>query len=94
MSEVHFHALEPNRARTGEDSLVPFIRAARGGRVTVSCREVHRLDAHRLQILLVAQQQWMVDGLPFQVTDTTDSFRAGLERLGLDADHFDKEPVQ
>ena len=94
MSDVHFHAMGPGRARTGEDPLVPFLRSARGGQVTITARDVHRLDAHRLQVLLVARQQWIVDGVPFKVTDMSDSFRAGLERLGIDADHFDKEPVQ
>ncbi len=94
MSDVHFHALGPARARTGEDPLVPFLRGARGGQVTISARDVHRIDAHRLQVMLVAENQWAAEGVPFQVTEMSDSFRVGLERLGLHADHFEKEPVQ
>ncbi len=94
MSDVHFHALGAARARTGEDPLVPFLRGARGGQVTISARDVQRIDAHRLQVLLVAEKQWDADGAPFQVTEMSGSFRTGLERLGLRADHFEKEAVQ
>ena len=91
MSEIHFHALAPARARSGEDPLVPFLLGARHGPVTVSAREVNRLDSHRLQLLLVARKQWLTDGIRFRVTDMSPAFRDGLERLGVAATHFDEE---
>ncbi|WP_242531901.1 STAS domain-containing protein [Salipiger thiooxidans] len=94
MTDVHFHALEPARNRNGEDALVPFLLGARHLPVTISARDVGRLDSHRLQILLVAQKQWASEGIAFQLTDANDTFRAGLERLGLAPDHFDKDPLQ
>ena len=69
MSELHFHVMAPARARNGEDPLMPFLRDARNGPVTVSARDVHRLDSHRLQILLAAERQWTADGADFRVTD-------------------------
>ncbi|APZ51406.1 hypothetical protein [Salipiger abyssi] len=94
MSDLHSHLLEPVRNRNGEDALVPFLLGARHMPVSISARDVARLDAHRLQILLVAEKQWASEGLPFRLTDTSDTFRAGLERLGLAPDHFDKDPMQ
>lgn len=94
MPDMNFHALGPARARSGEDPLIPFLLGARHAPVTVSARQVQRLDAHRLQLLLVAEKQWMADGAPFEVTDMTPTFREGLERLGLSPDHFDKEMPQ
>ncbi|SNS83074.1 STAS domain-containing protein [Antarctobacter heliothermus] len=94
MSDISFHALGPARARSGEDPLVAFLLNARRMPVTVSARDVARLDSHRLQLLLVAQRQWTVDGVDFNVTDMAPGFREGLERLGLSSEHFDKEPLQ
>ncbi|EPX85367.1 hypothetical protein [Salipiger mucosus] len=94
MPDVHFHALDPVRNRNGEDPLVPFLLGARHAPVSISVRDVLRVDAHRLQILLVAQAQWAAEGVAFRVTDTSVSFQAGLERLGLAPDHFDKDPMQ
>ncbi|MFW2545580.1 STAS domain-containing protein [Primorskyibacter sp. 2E107] len=94
MQDINFHALGAARARSGEDPLVPFLLGARKAPVTISTREVQRLDAHRLQLLLVAEKQWLADGSPFQVIDMTPTFRDGLERLGLKPDHFDKEMPQ
>ena len=34
---------------------------------------------------------WAREKLPFRLTEANDSFRAGLERLGLAPDHFDKD---
>lgn len=94
MPDINFHALGVSRARSGEDPLVAFLLNARGAPVTVSARDVNRLDSHRLQLLLVAEKQWAIDGASFQVTDMTPSFREGLKRLGLSADHFDQETMQ
>lgn len=94
MSDISFHALGPARARSGEDPLVAFLLNARRMPVTLSARDVARLDSHRLQLLLVAQKQWAMDGIAFDVTDMAPVFREGLERLGLSPDHFDKEPLQ
>ncbi|MFZ7090366.1 STAS domain-containing protein [Primorskyibacter sp. 2E233] len=94
MQDINFHALGASRARSGEDPLVPFLLNARKAPVTISARDVQRLDAHRLQLLLVAEKQWCADGLLFQVTDMTPAFREGLERLGLGPNHFDKEMPQ
>lgn len=94
MSDIHFHALGPARARSGEDPLVPFLLGALKAPVTVSARDVARLDSHRLQLLLVAQRQWAADGALFKVTDMSPTFRDGLERLGIAADHFDEETLQ
>ncbi len=91
MADIHFHALGPSRARSGEDPLIPFLLGARKAPVTISARDVHRLDSHRLQLLLVAQKQWVTDGAPFSVTDMSPAFRDGLERLGLAQTHFDPE---
>lgn len=91
MSEIHFHAMGPTRARNGEDPLVPFLLGATNDPVTISARDVARIDSHRLQILLVAQRKWASDGKGFAITDMSASFRDGLERLGLQSDHFDKE---
>lgn len=89
MTELHSHVLDPGRNRNGEDPLVPFLLGARHMPVSISVRDVLRLDAHRLQILLVAQKQWQAEQLPFTVTEITESFRAGLKRLGLPAGQFD-----
>ncbi|MGP6089523.1 STAS domain-containing protein [Antarctobacter jejuensis] len=94
MSDVNFHALGAARARSGEDPLVAFLLNARRLPVTVSARDVSRLDSHRLQLLLVAQKQWAKDQVKFDVTDMSPRFREGLERLGLSPDHFEKETLQ
>ena len=94
MSDIHFHAMGPARARSGEDPLVPFLLGALKDPVTISARDVNRIDSHRLQILLVAERRWASDGVDFAVTDMSPSFREGLQRLGLDADYFDKEMPQ
>ncbi len=94
MAEIHFHALAPARARSGEDPLVPFLLGARGAPVTVSARDVARVDASRLQLLLAAERQWAVDNAQFRVTDMAPSFRDGIERLGLDPDYFETEAPQ
>jgi len=94
MPDINFHALGPMRARSGEDPLVAFLLNARNTPVTISAREVSRLDSHRLQLLLVAQKQWVMDAVAFDVIDQSPSFRDGLERLGLTSDHFDKETLQ
>ena len=94
MSDINFHALGAARARSGEDPLVAFLLNARQRPVTVSARDVSRLDSHRLQLLLVAEKQWAHEGIPFEVADMSPGFRAGLERLGLSPDHFDKETLQ
>ena len=94
MQDINYHALGPARARSGEDPLIPFLLCARNAPVKISARQVQRIDAHRLQLLLVAEKQWMTDGAPFEVTDMTPIFREGLERLGLSPDHFDKEMPQ
>lgn len=92
MADIEFHAMAPTRSRSGEDPLVPFLLGARGNSATISARDVRRLDSHRLQLLLVAQRQWMIDEKPFSVTDMAPSFRDGLTRLGLPEDHFEQEP--
>lgn len=94
MQDISFHALGATRARTGDDPLIPFLSGARNTPVTVSARDVQRIDAYRLQILLVAEKQWGADGVPFDLTDMAPNFREGLERLGLSPDHFDKEGRQ
>ncbi|WP_353474489.1 hypothetical protein PVT71_21305 [Salipiger sp. H15] len=91
MTELHSHVLDPGRNRNGEDPLVPFLLGARHMPVSISVRDVLRLDAHRLQILLVAQKQWRAEQLPFTLADITESFRAGLERLGVPAMQFDRD---
>ncbi|SNR64009.1 STAS domain-containing protein [Puniceibacterium sediminis] len=68
-----------------------FLQGAAKAPVTVSARDVHRIDAYRLQILISAERQWQIDGTEFQITDMSPEFSAGLERLGLSPDHFDKE---
>lgn len=88
---LHFHALGASRNHNGPDPLVPFLKAARKTPVTISARDVDRIDSHRLQILLSAEKQWRADDAPFQVTDMSPGFCAGLERLGLSPDHFDKD---
>ena len=52
------------------------------------------LGARRLQLLLVAQKQWALEQVPFQLVETSATFRAGLERLGVAPDHFDKDAMQ
>jgi anti-anti-sigma regulatory factor len=94
MSDINFHALGAARARSGEDPLVAFLLNARRMPVSVSARDVSRLDSHRLQLLLVAEQQWAREDFDFKVTDMSPRFREGLERLGLSPDHFDKETLQ
>lgn len=94
MADENVHILEPTRNRNGEDALVPFLLGARNAPVTISARDVGRIDAHRLQLLLVARKQWAKEGVAFHLTEANDTFRAGLERLGLAPDHFDKDPIQ
>ncbi|PIL20569.1 hypothetical protein P775_08550 [Puniceibacterium antarcticum] len=71
-----------------------FLQGVEKGPVTLSVRDVHRVDAYRLQILISAERQWQIDGLEFQIIDMSPAFRSGLERLGLSPDHFDKEAQQ
>ncbi|MBE9638273.1 hypothetical protein [Salipiger mangrovisoli] len=94
MTELHSHVLDPGRNRNGEDPLVPFLLGARHMPVAISVRDVLRLDAHRLQILLVAQRQWRAEQLPFTLCDITESFRTGLQQLGLPPDHFDSQGLK
>ncbi len=94
MANIHFHALPPSRARSGEDPLIPFLFGARKEPVTISARDVHRLDAYRLQVLLIAEKEWALNEAEFSITDMSPSFRTGLETLGLDPDYFEKEPAQ
>lgn len=95
MTSQHFtHVLAPARPRSGEDPLLTFLEASRNSDVRLSARDVQRLDALRLQTVLVAQRQWQSDGRSFELTETTDAFRAGLQRLGLAPDHFDKDASQ
>ena len=94
MPDIHFHALLPARAKSGEDPLVGFLKGARGTPVSLSARDVHRIDSHRLQLMLVAQRQWAMEAQPFSVTDMSEAFREGLTRLGLPDNYFDQEAVQ
>lgn len=94
MPDVNFHALGAARTRSGEDPLVAFLLNARNSPVTISARDVPRLDAHRLQLLLVAQKQWAEDAVGFELIDMAPGFREGLARLGLPRHHFDKEAPQ
>ncbi|MEB3419693.1 hypothetical protein ACFSDD_13970 [Salipiger marinus] len=94
MTDLQLHVLEPARNRNGEDALVPFLLGARHMPIRISAREVARLDSHRLQLLLVAQKQWALEQVPFQLIETSATFRAGLERLGVAPDHFDKDAMQ
>jgi anti-anti-sigma regulatory factor len=91
---LNFHALATQRPRQGIDPLLTFLKDAVAAPVTVSARDVHRLDAYRLQILVSADLQWNNDDIDFQITDMSPAFRSGLERLGLSPDHFDKELQQ
>ncbi|MGY9048239.1 MAG: STAS domain-containing protein [Rhodobacterales bacterium] len=91
---INFHALSAQRPRQGEDPLMTFLQGVEKGPVTLSVRDVHRVDAYRLQILISAERQWQIDGLEFQIIDMSPAFRSGLERLGLSPDHFDKEAQQ
>ncbi len=93
-NSLNFHALSAQRPRQGIDPLLSFLKDVGHAPVTLSARDVHRLDAYRLQILISAERQWQIDGLDFQITDMSPAFRSGLERLGLSPDHFDKEPQQ
>lgn len=94
MPDVHFHALGATRARSGDDPLVSFLLNARLAPVTISARDVARIDSNRLQLLLVAQRQWARDAVPFDMIDMSPRFRDGLARLGLAPEHFDKETPQ
>jgi anti-anti-sigma regulatory factor len=91
MSEIQFHAMGATRARSGEDPLIPFLLNARGTPVTISARDVARLDSHRLQVLLVARDQWLIDDQPFAITDIAPSFVDSLVRLGLPENTFEAE---
>lgn len=94
MSDIQRHVMEKSRARNGEDPLVPFLLGARQNPVEISVEAVDRLDTHRLQILLVAQKQWAEDDATFAVHGISDTFRGGLELLGLSSDQFDKDVAQ
>ncbi|MBV2358607.1 STAS domain-containing protein [Thalassococcus sp. CAU 1522] len=94
MSEAHHHCLAPTRARSGMDPLLPFLDSALAAPVTISARDVQRIDSVRLHILLSAQKRWARDGQPFRIVDMTPTFRIGLERLGVPADQFDKDAQQ
>ncbi len=91
---LNFHSLTAQRSRQGDDPLLTFLRSVGKAPVTLSARDVHRLDAYRLQILISAERQWQMDGLEFQVTDMSPAFRAGLERLGMPPEHFEKDTQQ
>jgi len=87
--DLTFHALAATRPLSGPDPLMAFLKDARSTAVTLSARDVQRLESYRLQILLAAQKQWQADDRPFRVTDISPGFAAGLERLGLPAHQFD-----
>lgn len=91
MPDVHFCALSPARSRSGEDPLVAFLLSARNQPVTISMRDVPRIDSYRLQLLLVALQEWRRAAIAFKVQDMSPGFREGLARLGLAQTHFDEE---
>ncbi|MFY0692691.1 MAG: hypothetical protein JXR14_12305 [Paracoccaceae bacterium] len=81
-------------AAGGEDPLFSFLKAQQKSPVTVSLRQVPRMDALRLQILLAAQCQWLSDAVPFAVTEISEGCAESLVLLGLEPDHFQLDITQ
>ncbi|MEC3862516.1 STAS domain-containing protein [Mesobacterium sp. TK19101] len=87
------HALADRRPRNGTDTLLTFLQGAVGKPVCLSVAAVDRIDSLRLRTLLSAQAKWRSLGLAFGLTDISDTFRAGLVRLGLPETQFDPERI-
>ena len=90
-TDLKTYELAARPARSGDDPLAGFLRAARRAPVALSVGSVRQIDAMRLQILLAARLQWRADGVALRLVDNTDAFRAGLQRLGLAPDFFEEE---
>lgn len=91
--QVLTHSLAEKRPRSGPDPLLEFLTGAVGHPVALSVAGVERLDSLRLRTVLSAQAHWASNGWAFRLTDVSQSFLDGLQRLGVPADHFDSKEV-
>ncbi|MBT8460428.1 MAG: STAS domain-containing protein [Boseongicola sp.] len=81
-------------AAGGEDPLFSYLKERLNSPVCISMRDVSRMDALRLQILLAAQCQWLSDAVAFTVTEISKSCAESLVLLGLEPDHFEMDIKQ
>lgn len=70
-----------NHDRCGQ--LVEQLLASRGTPVTVDAAQVHRIGALAAQALLVAQESWAHDVIPFTIESPSAGFLDSLNKLGL-----------
>lgn len=79
------------RAPADADPLLDFFKDHLGTPVTVSLAKVNRLDALRLQTLIVALKQWRTDQTTFSICDISKDCAANLELLGIGPEVFNMD---
>ncbi len=56
----------------------------RGCSAVIDASEVQRLGTQCAQVLLSAQRTWLAEGQTFEISDGSEAFREGLNRLGVE----------
>lgn len=80
-----------SRGPTDCDPLLEFLQGNIGKPVAVSLAEVDRLDALRLQTLLVGHAHWRRDEVAFEVCDISNDCATDLALLGVEPGHFEMD---
>jgi anti-anti-sigma regulatory factor len=73
-----------------DEPLWQFLTAHAEKPIRIDLSEVTDLPAARLQLLIAAQKQWSVDGVPMVVDGITETLLQGLTRMGVPEDFFEK----
>lgn len=74
---------------TGENALLPFLRAHPDAAVEVSAARLRRLDTPLVQCLLAAAADRRTRGIPFRLTGLAPEQAAQLAALGVTAAMLD-----
>ncbi|NGM47151.1 STAS domain-containing protein [Rhodobacter sp. SGA-6-6] len=74
---------------TGENALLPFLRAHPDAAVQVSAARLRRLDTPLVQALLAAAADRRARGIPFRLTELAPEQAAHLAALGVTAAMLD-----
>lgn len=82
-SEPQILHLPPQLDFEGARWLHATLSAAMGHPVRIDADQVNFVGGLAAQILLSAQLEWNNRNMDFHVTNPSDGFRAGVERLGL-----------
>ena len=73
----------PKRLTTGEaEDLYHELLDRRGSNLALNGHEVEFIGGLCLQVLVSAQKTWLEDNRSFHITDVSDRFLTGLDRLG------------